>query len=423
MPVPPSIPLPSEVVQIVNHLQENGFQARLVGGSVRDRLLGLLPKDFDIATDATPHEIIALFTPIARKVLPTGIAFGTVTIRLQALSVEVTTLRTDVSCDGRKAVVKFSSSFKEDALRRDFTINALSQKIEGEIYDYCQGLNDLTAKRVRFIGVARERIREDYLRILRYFRFQLQLGFTGDAEALHAIGQEVQGLVSLSRERITQELRLIFSAPLIYPCIVDMQASGVLQAILPVACLPVTAELLPLLNDIQEIEPEKRFLARLFLLSLCKNKSSPVQYTHFALTRQEIKILASLQVDMWTIPDKNDLAAQFHWIDTQEVKGGKGSFLSFFFPLLQLAFRFLKEKSHKMALDRLRQAEVEFGARRIEEIPLHGQDLMEGLPVESGAPLGALLRHLHDEFRRGTWRTRAEGLHLAAELWRKKGSA
>src|SRR3989338_216853 len=130
-------PLPAEVLRILQRLHENGFQARLVGGCVRDRLLHRIPNDYDIATDATPEQNIALFAPVARKVIPSGTAFGTITVLLQTMPVEVTTLRKDVACDGRRAVVAFSSSFEEDARRRDFTVNALLQDADGTIHDYC----------------------------------------------------------------------------------------------------------------------------------------------------------------------------------------------------------------------------------------------------------------------------------------------
>ncbi len=183
-------------------------KARFVGGAVRDSLLGVAVKDVDIATPLLPEDVMDRLTVASIKVIPTGIDHGTVTAVLPDGPVEITTLRRDVSTDGRRATVAFSDDWQEDAARRDFTINALSADPETlEIFDYFGGLTDLEQRRIRFIGSAAERIAEDHLRIMRYFRFLARFGLHElDAGAFQACVDEAPKLEQLSRERIADEL-------------------------------------------------------------------------------------------------------------------------------------------------------------------------------------------------------------------------
>lgn len=183
-------------------------KARFVGGAVRDTLLGLEVKDVDIATPLRPEDVMERLTAASIKVIPTGIAHGTVTGVLPDGPVEITTLRRDVSTDGRRATVAFSDDWNEDAARRDFTINALSADPETlEIFDYFGGLDDLKNLRIRFIGSAAERIAEDHLRIMRYFRFLARFGQEQvDDEAFAACTSAAEKLETLSRERVADEL-------------------------------------------------------------------------------------------------------------------------------------------------------------------------------------------------------------------------
>jgi tRNA nucleotidyltransferase/poly(A) polymerase len=208
--------------------------ARLVGGAVRDMLLGRPVGDVDIATRLTPEAVIARAKAARVKVIPTGIEHGTVTVLIGRRPFEVTTLRRDVETDGRRAVVAFSTDFRDDALRRDFTINALSATPAGAIHDYWDGLTDLAARRVRFIGAAEERIREDYLRILRFFRFHAAVGQgEPDAAGLAACAALKDGLATLSRERIRQELLKLLAAPGAVGAAGSMQAIALWPFILP----------------------------------------------------------------------------------------------------------------------------------------------------------------------------------------------
>ena len=219
--------------------------ARYVGGAVRDTLLGIAVKDIDIATPLEPDAVIKRLKPHNIQVVPTGIAHGTVTALLAGGPVEITTLRHDVSTDGRRATVAFASDWQDDAARRDFTINALyADPATGEIFDWFGGLEDLAARRVRFIGDARQRIREDHLRILRYFRFQARFGsHPADNESENACSELAATLKGLSRERVGMEVINLLGLPDPAPTVARMAELGVLQVVLPEAAVAGLAAL------------------------------------------------------------------------------------------------------------------------------------------------------------------------------------
>lgn len=210
---------------------------RWVGGAVRDGLLGVAVADVDCATRLLPAEVIAACGRAGIRTVPTGIDHGTVTAVLKDGPIEVTTLRRDVATDGRRATIAFAQDWPEDAARRDFTINALYAHPETlEIADFFGGLADLEAGRVRFIGDARQRIAEDHLRILRYYRFQTRFGAALDSEAEDACAELAHTLKGLSRERIAAELLALLALPDPHTTIERMRARGVLPVILPEAC-------------------------------------------------------------------------------------------------------------------------------------------------------------------------------------------
>jgi poly(A) polymerase len=220
-------------------------KVRYVGGAVRDTLLGLEVKDIDLATVLVPEEVVALLKTAGIRTVPTGIEHGTVTALLTEGPVEITTLRHDVSTDGRRATVAFAQEWQEDAARRDFTINALyADPATGGIFDYFGGLDDLAARRVRFIGDARQRIREDHLRILRYFRFQARFGSQPpDKESENACSELAATLKGLSRERIGMEMLNLLALPNPAPTVERMAELGVLAVVLPEASVAPLAEL------------------------------------------------------------------------------------------------------------------------------------------------------------------------------------
>ena len=211
--------------------------ARYVGGAVRDTLLGIAVKDVDIATPLEPQEVMRRLKAHSITVIPTGIEHGTVTAVLKGGPVEITTLRHDVSTDGRRATVAFASDWQDDAARRDFTINALYADPETlEVFDWFGGLEDLAAPRLRFIGDARQRIREDHLRILRYFRFQARFGSQpADEEAESAVAELAATLKGLSRERVGMEMMNLLGLPDPAPTVARMAELGVLAVVLPEA--------------------------------------------------------------------------------------------------------------------------------------------------------------------------------------------
>ena len=209
---------------------------RWVGGAVRDTLLGHQIYDVDCSTRLLPAAVIDRCKEAGIRTVPTGIEHGTITAVLEDGSVEITTIRRDVETDGRRATIAFAEDWSEDAARRDFTINALYVHPETlEISDYFGGLADLKARRVRFIGNAETRIREDHLRILRYFRFQARFGDTLDDEALAACTKLASTLKGLSRERIGGELLTLLGLPDPAPTVRVMASSGVLAVVLPEA--------------------------------------------------------------------------------------------------------------------------------------------------------------------------------------------
>lgn len=210
---------------------------RWVGGAVRDTLLGMPVKDIDMATQALPEVTLATLQAAGIKALPTGIAHGTITAVLAGGPVEITTLRRDVETDGRHATVAFASEWRDDAARRDFTINALyADPRDLAVSDFFGGLDDLNRRTVRFIGDAEQRIREDYLRILRYFRFQARFGsLPADAAAEAACAALAPGLKGLSRERIASELLNLLGLPDPAPTVARMAGLGVLAQVLPEA--------------------------------------------------------------------------------------------------------------------------------------------------------------------------------------------
>lgn len=214
-------------------LNTGGEEARVVGGAARNALMGLPLSDIDIATTAPPDEVVRRATAGGLRAVPTGIDHGTVTLVVDGTPFEVTTLRQDIETFGRKAKVAFGRDWKVDAERRDFTMNALSISADGMVHDYVDGLVDLEARRVRFIGDPARRIAEDYLRILRFFRFQASYARGApDPAGLHACIVARDGLRALSRERVRAELMKLLVAPFAAPTLVVMAETGFAALIL-----------------------------------------------------------------------------------------------------------------------------------------------------------------------------------------------
>ncbi|MCL2504894.1 MAG: CCA tRNA nucleotidyltransferase [Alphaproteobacteria bacterium] len=209
------------------------LDARIVGGAVRDALLEVPVKDIDFASPLTPEQVTDICSKNNIVIIPTGIKHGTVTIRYNSKNYEITTLRKDVSADGRHAEIAFTDDWELDSSRRDFTINAFYMDYEGKIYDYHNGKEDLQKKLVRFIGEPEKRIKEDYLRILRFFRFYAQMGsVTVDEKALNACAKLSSHIKELSAERITHEFLRLLECASPQEAIRLMQNSRVLEQFL-----------------------------------------------------------------------------------------------------------------------------------------------------------------------------------------------
>ncbi len=225
-----------EVVRLFEALGAPAVDARVVGGCVRNHVMGLPVGEIDAATPEPPDAVMGRLANAGVRVIPTGLQHGTVTTLIGERSFEITSLRRDTACDGRHAAVEFTTDWKEDARRRDFTFNAMSMRGDGALFDYFGGLSDAEAGRVRFVGDPGDRIQEDYLRILRLFRFYAWYGRTSlDAATLAACRAHAGGLARLSAERIQAEIVKTLAAPAPAQVLSLMQSCGVLAAVLPEA--------------------------------------------------------------------------------------------------------------------------------------------------------------------------------------------
>lgn len=279
-----------ETQTLLSALVSQGHQALFVGGCVRNAILGIPANDVDIATDATPSIVSKIAKAAGFRVVPTGVDYGTVTVILGQVSHEVTTLRRDVETDGRHAIVAYSKSVAEDAARRDFTMNALYAQADGTVVDPLGGMHDVVARRVRFVGRADARIKEDYLRILRFFRFHAVYGDPAqgiDPEGLAACASLGAGLDTLSRERIGAEMHQLLSAFDPAPALAAMDHAGILMRVLPGA----TAKAIPVLVHLEDGNP-RGWLCRLAVLG---GEAAPER---FRLSRADARSLDLIRAEV-----------------------------------------------------------------------------------------------------------------------------
>jgi tRNA nucleotidyltransferase/poly(A) polymerase len=247
-------------------------QARFVGGCVRNMLLDAPINDIDIATPFLPQDVMERLTDAGIKAMPTGLAHGTITAVLNHTGYEITTLRKDVDCNGRHAEVEFTDQWEEDAARRDFTINAMSCDQSGRIYDYFGGMDDIATRAIRFVGDAQARCQEDYLRILRFFRFTAWYGTAMNKEGFEAACQFADHLPQLSGERINQEMKKLLSAPSPLWVLESMSGSPVWN---PLFQVPLSLEILHrYYNTEQQHNIAIHPIARLTALVLTSNDAN-----------------------------------------------------------------------------------------------------------------------------------------------------
>ncbi len=251
-----------DLLGVLAALAQDGEETRIVGGALRNALLGRPAREIDLATTLLPEAVTARANAVGLRVIPTGVAHGTVTVLAGERTFEVTTLREDIATDGRHAKVRFGRDFETDALRRDFTMNALSTTREGRLFDYTGGLADIAARKVRFIGEPARRIKEDYLRILRFFRFSADFGeglldCAGHSAAL----RQREGLASLSRERIHAELLKLLCARRAADVCAEICADGLLHPLLALAPNPARLRRVVAIGDGLRQDPLLRLAA------------------------------------------------------------------------------------------------------------------------------------------------------------------
>ena len=281
-------------------LDRDGEEARVVGGTIRNTLLGHPPGDIDIATTALPAEVIRRVEAAGFKAVPTGIEHGTITVIAAGRPFEITTLRQDVETFGRRAKVAFGRDWKRDAERRDFTMNALSASRDGILYDYVGGLGDIAARRVRFIGDAASRIAEDYLRILRFFRFHAAYGEGApDPGGVAAAIAGRAGLELLSRERVRMELFKLLAAKHAAEAVDVMTESGLLAPVL--GTVPLVASFARMIKIEAALELPPDPIRRLGALSVSITEDADRLRERLRTTNIEYERLRSMGDGWWQV--------------------------------------------------------------------------------------------------------------------------
>ena len=363
-----------ESLELMEVLTEGDVPARFVGGCVRDALLGDVDPDvdLDVATPLLPEQVIERLEAAGIKAIPTGIEHGTVTALVRDQPFEITTLRKDVACDGRHAEVEFTADFREDAARRDFTINAMSTDWQGQLVDYFGGVADLKAGRIRFVGDAGTRVREDYLRILRFFRFFARFGRPpADREAIEACRAGAAGLPRLSGERIRNEMLKLLASGGATTSLTLMIETGVLRHVLPIdADLTALARLIAIAPDSDPI---------LRLAALLRSGAGGVDIVQAAVGGWRLSNADRERLERLTREPLLDLPLA----ETETRKKihhlGKDACLD----LLKLSARSREELDAALPLP------------ETPPFPLSGQDLIDRR-VPPGPELGALLREVED---------------------------
>ncbi len=290
-------------------LNEDGEEARVVGGAVRNALMGIPVGDIDIATTAIPEEVIRRAQAAGIKSVPTGVEHGTVTLVIEGQPFEVTTLREDIETFGRKATVAFGRDWIRDAQRRDFTINGLSVDARGDVNDHVGGLDDIAAKRVRFIGDPDRRIAEDYLRILRFFRMHASYGAGElDRAGYLACLRARQGLSTLSAERMRMEMLKLVVAEGAVAAVIAMNEGGLLSPIL--GGVAYTAPLTAMVASERLLELKADPIRRLGALAVAVTEDAQRLATRLRLTNSETKALDSMAHRWWRLAGMDETDAR-----------------------------------------------------------------------------------------------------------------
>ena len=295
--------------RVLQLLTADGEEARVVGGAVRNALLGLVPGDIDIATTALPHEVMRRAKAAGIKAVPTGIDHGTLTLVIDGQPYEVTTLREDTETFGRKAKVAFGRDWVKDAERRDFTMNGLSVDADGVVHDYVGGIADAAARRVRFIGDPDQRIAEDFLRILRFFRIHAAFGAGDpDRDGYLACIRGRAGLTSLSAERLRMETLKLRVAPGASAAALAMADGGLLQAL--TGGVVYTGPLAAMIVIERELGLTASSTRRLAALAIAVTEDAKRVATRLRLSNAETKALDSMGHRWWRLATKDEADAR-----------------------------------------------------------------------------------------------------------------
>lgn len=371
------------LAKLLGVLDADGEEARVVGGAVRNTLLGLPPGDIDVATTAVPDVVVQRAKDAGFHPVPTGIEHGTVTVVVHDVPFEVTTLRQDIETDGRRAVVKFGRDWKADAERRDFTMNALFVRADGKIVDHVGGLADIEARRVRFIGDPEQRIGEDYLRVLRFFRFHAAYGEgLPDADGLAACIRARERLDLLSRERVRNETLKLLLARHAVPTLAVMSEAGILLDVL--GGVPFLASFSNLTKLEAQFGLEADSTRRLGALAVWIREDADRLRDRLRLTNDEHRRLRAMAEQWWMVaPAAGDAAgrALLYRIGPENFRDR-----------VLIAFSRSEAKADDAAWHRLVQLPDRWTAPKF---PLAAKDFI-ARGVEKGPQLGAALVHAEE---------------------------
>lgn len=375
--IAPWLTLPS-LQRLFLIFDKEGAKLHLVGGSVRDGLLGLPVNDIDLAIDRDPQWVMEILKKNQIKAIPTGIDHGTITAVIDKRPYQITTLRVDVKTFGRRAHVAFTDDWVQDALRRDFTINAIYADKNGQLFDPVEGLEDLKNKRVRFIGHSSQRIKEDYLRILRFFRFSARFGLEPyDQEGLSACKSYASHLPHLARERVTDEFLKLLQLPSPLYTLDAMDETGVLTYILH----PGTWEdlkALVALEKVSQLPPSALMRLAAFHPDLDEIKS------HLRLSKKQESTLAFLIEKHDPLRKESFKQQAYHW----------GKDKVFDLALLQTAHRLSSgEISLETGTHFLNHLHESFDPWAVPSFPLKGEDVLSQ-GMKEGKRIGALLKQV-----------------------------
>lgn len=379
-------------IALCNVLDASDGATRIVGGAVRDWLLEIEGNDIDLATHLLPDAVMQRLKKAGIKAVPTGIAHGTVTAVLDGHPIEITTLRRDVSTDGRRATIAYTDDWQQDAARRDFTINALyADPLTGEVHDYYGGLDDLEHRRVRFIGDPSQRIAEDHLRILRYFRFLTRFGaLPPDAHAYEACIRSANSMMALSRERIADELLKLLALPDPVPVLKLMVEGGIFIPIVP----EISQQGLEHLRQLLSREEQAAIAPPSNIVRLAALLPDDPAIGGTVATRLKLSNKARKRIVTALTPPLSHDSAQ------------------------ELAFHMGIESATDQILLRPELSISGIGQIKgweIPQLPISGKDII-ALGIEAGPDVARLLGELRDTWARAGFPQRAETEKMATQL-------